>query len=553
MSNDSFIQRVEAIRHRLETAQEQTGQSPVSFQTLLADLATAIELLQTAAEKLCSQNEALTAARQATQVECQRYQELLQERRRVEEALRMEHHLLELERKHLRSVLDIIPAALWVVDAQGQILTQSAMSKTIWAGDPLPDDHLGEYKGWWAITDQPLAPEDWSRIRALTKGETSINEEINIEAFDGTRKTILSSAVPIRDEQESIAGAVVLNMDITERKQAEEALRLSDARNRALLNAIPDMMFRISRAGVYLDYKPAKAPDLSVPATEFLGKKIADVLPAELAQQMMQQIERALQSGETQICEYQLPINGKIRQREARIIASGENEVLVIVRDITERKAREALLKEERARIARELHDSLAQNLYFLGLKLDYIRKQVTTAPANVIIGELSTLKKTVQANIDDVRRTIFSLRPVELEALGFGPALKKYIREFEEQVGLEVSLKVKGEAAALPPTIEPVLFRLVQEGLTNIAKHAQARSAWLELAIQPGRTVCLTIKDDGVGFDPHVQPTMNSHKIGLRQMGERVTELEGQFKVESAPGQGVRLRLEIPLPGSMP
>jgi PAS domain S-box-containing protein len=340
---------------------------------------------------------------------------------------------------------------------------------------------------------------------------------------------------------------------LRERQQAEKMLRQSDDRNHALLNTIPDMLFQISRDGAYLDYKPAKASDLYIPATEFLGKKIFDVLPPELAQQMMQAIERALQSDEIQIYEYQLPLNSKIRVYEARIIASGENKVLAMVRDITERKAREALLLEERARIARDLHDGLAQNLYFLGLKLDYLPKQVNFAPPHVMIDELSALKKTVQANIDDVRRIIFALRPIELETLGFGPALRKYIREFGEQVGLAISLKVQGDESALPAALEPVLFYLAQEGLTNIAKHAQARHAWLELNIHPKRTVRLTIQDDGIGFDPQIQSTPNSHKMGLRQMRERITKLEGQLKLESAPTQGVILRLEIPLSNETP
>lgn len=549
MDHDTFAEQLTTLQSRLEGALPPVN-SPSDLQN---DLATALRLLQAASAEMRRQDEALALACQAAQTEHQRYHDLLQERQQVEEILRQEHHLLELERKHLRSVLDIIPAALWVVDRQGQVLAQSTLSKTIWAGEPLPDDHLSEYKGWWADSGHPLAPEDWSRIRALTKGETAINEEINIEAFDGTRKTILSSAAPIKDEQEQIVGAVVLNMDITTRKQAEEALRLSDVRNRALLDAIPDMMFRLSREGVYLDYKPAKAADLFVPASEFLGKTMDKVLPPDLAQQMRQAVDRALQNGETQNCEYRLPINGKMREREARFIASGEDEVLVIVRDITERKAREALLEEERARIARDLHDSLAQNLYFLGLKLDYIRKQIASAPAAAVIDELSALKKTVQANIDDIRRTIFALRPVELEALGFGPALRQYIREFGEQVGLEVWLTINGDETTLPATLEPVLFRLVQEGLTNIAKHAQARSAWLELIVQPCHAVCLTLQDDGIGFDPQVQPVSANHKIGLRQMRERVADLGGHFKLDSAPGQGVTLQLEIPLPRDAP
>jgi PAS domain S-box-containing protein len=548
MSRNNFSQEMELKRQHLAGLSEQIDLLHLSPQELLAELKTALELLWTSQQKVDEQEQALQAAHDMIQTERHRYQELLHERQQVEEALREEHHKLELEQKQLRLVLDIIPAAVWVVDVQGKHLAQSAMSKTIWAEEALPAEAAKEYKGWWPGSGQTIAAHEWSRVRALVQGETTINEEINIEAFDGRKKTILSSAVPIKDEAEAIVGAVVLNMDITQQKQVEQALRQSDARNRALLNAIPDLMFRISRQGDYLDYKPAKALNLFVPPSEFLGKTIFDVLPAELAQQMSRQIERALLTGEVQIYEYQLPINGKMRQREARLIASGPDEVLAIVRDITERKAREALLAEERTRIGRDLHDGLAQNLYFLGLKLDYIRKQITTAPENAV-EELKTLKKTIQTTIDHTRRTIFALRPIELETLGFGPALRKYALEFGEQAGLEVGLQMAGDEQALPTDLEPVLFRLAQEGLTNIAKHAQASQARLTLAIYPSRSVALTIQDNGLGFEPAAQAA-NNHKIGLRQMQERVSQLGGQFTLQSLPGQGVTLYIEIPLSG---
>ena len=151
--------------------------------------------------------------------------------------------------------------------------------------------------------------------------------------------------------------------------------------------------------------------------------------------------------------EYQLPVNRTTRDYEARIVVCNENEVTAIVRDITERKAREAIIEEERARIARDLHDGLAQNLYFVGLKLDYLYKKIKGAydPEDVN-SELCALKKTVQANIDDVRRTIFSLRPVELGKLGFGPAVRKYISEFGEQTRLDSTKGGRGRARSGQP-----------------------------------------------------------------------------------------------------
>jgi signal transduction histidine kinase len=309
------------------------------------------------------------------------------------------------------------------------------------------------------------------------------------------------------------------------------------------------MILQISKDGTYKSIKSPKDSELWLPPDEFVGKNVTEVLPAEVARQTIDQVRRALQTGATQVFEYQLPVNRITRDYEARIVVCNENEVTAIVRDITERKAREAIIEEERARIARDLHDGLAQNLYFVGLKLDYLNKKIKGAYDPEAMGsELCALKKTVQANIDDVRRTIFSLRPVELGKLGFGPAVRKYISEFGEQTRLDVALEIQGDENAVPTTLEPIFFRLVQEGLNNIAKHANAHHAWIELAISPDQAGHLTIRDDGIGFKSETLSLDDGAQMGLRQMRERVTMLGGQFNIESIPMQGTTLWAEIPL-----
>ena len=430
MTKTTLEQSADIFQQNLTDLQQQAQNSTVApdvlAQETLSQLSLAVEQLQATEQKLLEQNEALLEAEESIQIERQRYHNLQAECRQTEEVLRQEHQELEIERKRLRTVLDIIPVGLWVVDAYGEILVQSVMARTIWAEDVLADDIPRDYKGWWPQTNQPLAPADWSRIRALTQGEISLNEEIEIEAFDGSRKTILSSAAPIKDEKDEIVGAVVLNMDITRRK------------------------------------------------------------------------------------------------------------------------AREVLLKDERARIARELHDGLAQNLYFLGLKLDYIRNQVQSEPEQAIC-ELAALEQTVQTNIQEVRRAIFALRPLDLEELDFVPAIRQYLYDFGEQASLTMHLDIADESETLPAELEPIFFRLVQEGLTNIAKHAQARQVWVKLTIQPGQLACLTIQDDGLGFNPQALPTSGSN-MGLRQMRERVAQFNGHFEVRSEPYRGTDLYIELPL-----
>ena len=161
----------------------------------------------------------------------------ISDRKRTQEALVQEKASSDLERKRLRTILELLPVGVFISDGKGEILQGNSMARTIWGEDaPLVKeiDEYRQYKGWWADTGKPIAPHEWALARALTTGEVSIEQEINIETFDGKRKTILNSGVPMRDETGTIVSGVVVNVDITERKQAEEALQRLTQRLEAL-------------------------------------------------------------------------------------------------------------------------------------------------------------------------------------------------------------------------------------------------------------------------------------------------------------------------------
>ena len=119
-------------------------------------------------------------------------------------------------------VLEALPVGVWIMDQSGRITYGNPAARQIWAGARYVGPELfGEYKGWWPGTDTSIAPDEWAAARAIQKGETSIDEVVEIQCFDGMRKTILNSALPLRGASGSIAGAIIINQDISERRKAE--------------------------------------------------------------------------------------------------------------------------------------------------------------------------------------------------------------------------------------------------------------------------------------------------------------------------------------------
>lgn len=212
-------------------------------------------------------------------------------------------------------------------------------------------------------------------------------------------------------------------------------------------------------------------------------------------------------------------------------------------RELEARYALDRALEEERARIARDMHDGIAQSLAFVRLRVDLWSDWLESEPER-LPGEFARLKATLREQIDELRRAIFALRPLDLNALGFDGALRRQVNDFAAQQGWSVSLSLD-ELPPLSPPVELACFRLVQEALNNAAKHAHARSVQVALAVADAG-LSLSVADDGRGFDPGA--IEGGERLGLRQMRERIAALGGRLTLLARPGHGTTVRAWIPL-----
>jgi len=207
------------------------------------------------------------------------------------------------------------------------------------------------------------------------------------------------------------------------------------------------------------------------------------------------------------------------------------------------------IIEEERMRIARDMHDGPAQSMANLVLQAEILERLLDRNPKQLVT-ELAEFKNSVRNALEETRQLIFDLRPMTLDDLGLVPTLRKFIKEYGDRYGLATRFNVVGQERRLPGNTEGVLFRIIQEALTNVHKHARAKMAEVTMNLQPSR-VSVTIKDDGQGFDV-ARTEANLHKnknLGLLSMRERAELEKGTLEIRSQPGRGTEVKVEIALP----
>ena len=334
-----------------------------------------------------------------------------------------------------------------------------------------------------------------------------------------------------------------LRKDIAERKRIEKDLRHSKKRYRHLFENAPISIFEADMNEIiHKFYK------INQRAVKTFGISY-DALPVELSQiipgisvSLLKQMTESLKQGNVFSAEtFALNLHKPGEQIPVRLIASAIappdiDQVVIAIEDITAEKNRrneKEAIAEERRRIARDIHDGIAQDLVSFKLKTKYWHKIVDENPQQMH-QELDIFRELLNNNIRDVRRSIFALRPLDIETFGFFPGVDKFVSDFSEYNQIKIDLRVLGDQDSLPDSFETVLFRIIQESLNNASKHANAQLITIILDIKDD-AVILTIQDNGKGLDQN--DLINARKtghLGMIQMRERVESIGGSFVIQS-------------------
>lgn len=473
---------------------------------------------------------------------------------------RSEKALFESEKKY-RFLIQNIPSIVyrgykdWSVeffDIKIELLT----------GYDVDEFNSGRIKWSDIIDKEDLETARESFIQAL-KTDKSYVREYRIKSKAGNIHWIQERGQIVCDNEGKITHVNGVFFDITERKEAEEALIESEEMARVLLNASTDAVVLLDRRGIILDVNSACAQRFHKRADEMQGLRIWDLFIPEVNVPRKASVDKVFESGKPirMVDERQ----GIWNDNNIYPICDSRGEitrVAVFARDITDQKRTEehisALTQQlmkahenERQMISRELHDRIGQDLSMLKIGFDTLFDDYHDYP-EVHYGirqRISALTKILHGSIMVVRDLAYDLRPPSLDQLGLARTIFQYCEDFSEKTGLIVDFNSAGmDDLKLDFDTEINLYRLVQEGLININKHADARIAIIRL-VASYPNIILRIEDDGKGFnvEDRLVAVSNEKRMGLRSMGERVGLLEGKMRIQSRPTEGTKIFIEVP------
>lgn len=363
---------------------------------------------------------------------------------------------------------------------------------------------------------------------------------------DGTERVIHGRGYGVAGGDGPITRFAGTVQDVTERERTEQALRQAEARNRALLEANPDVIFRIDAEGRYLDLAVSATTPFPLTRPQVVGANVRELFDPDFAALHQRHVRKAIETGETQRWECRIALAHGDLDLEARFVRSGDDEAVVTVRDVTERVTLQreivAAQERERSRIGHDLHDGLGQELTGISLGLEALAQKLA-AERSPHLGTVQNLRAMTQKSISVTRRIARSLSPGFGAGLGLGDALAALASEVDEHSSARCRVSSTGRVHVHDLEREANLYRIAQEGVTNALKHAHASSIEIDYRCD-ARTILLEVRDDGAGI---AAESRRVEGMGLRGMRYRAQLMNGTLEVGERPGGGTRVVCTCP------
>jgi PAS domain S-box-containing protein len=434
-----------------------------------------------------------------------------------------------------------------------------------------PDQIPSTFDGFYPLV-HPDDRERTSRLaqEALRTGK-SYESQFRIVRPDGVVRTVHNQARVDRDETGKAVRVIGVCQDVTERKLAEEQVRISQERFRMMVENVRDYaIYMLDMKGYVTSWNLGAERIEGYLADEIMGKHYSRFFLPDHATRgdPGMQLQFASLQGRYESEGWRVRKNGSrfwahviltpLRDETGKLRGFSE-----IVHDITDRKRAEEDLhsyadrlkttsrrlvevqESERRLLATELHDRVGQNLTALGINLSIVAGGLPAATKPELAARLEDCNALVEGTVDAMRDVMAELRPHALDDYGLPAALRSLATGFSRRTGIQVAFEKEGRGADLPKPVDLAMFRIAQEALNNVAKHARAKRVEIAIRRKNGSAV-LSVRDNGVGFDPErVDGPRAEAGWGLLIMRERAEAVGAQFSLKAGPNSGVQVVVE--------
>jgi len=440
----------------------------------------------------------------------------------------------ESELRLFRAHFERLPGPAYMVQRRGQDYQLVAYNR---AAAALPFSRAEKMLGALIsdfLGDHPTYIPD---LRYCDESSTVVTREVDfLYGTTGSQRRVVLTFIPV------FPGTVVVHTeDVTERRAAEQALRDAEARNRALLDANPDIIFRIDSGGRYLDVSVSPQTKFPYAPEDLVGRQMSDFFSEEFAREHLEHVHKAIDTGEMQIWESRLKVGRSNVEFEARYVRSGPAEAVVMVRDITERLALEreviSVGERERRRIARDLHDGLGQHLTGLSLALQDLSRRLADdgSPYAASVRGITVMS---QDAIAETRRIAGSLAPSFSSETGLAAALTGLGKNVADYAGVNCRVHCEHGDDVHDVEFATHLYRIAQEAVNNALKHADASDIDIYYG-RDGGSFYLKVVDNGIGIPDASERVAG---LGLKSMNYRARMIGARLEVSRGAKGGTQV-----------